>query len=252
MECIREKADSEGLYSKIKSEDEATTILFEFGYIPTSIEDSPPSIISLDVSGATHNLDITEFTEVPYGGYTLLLERIERSKVTIVLNTSKGSVTEPIPALPPSYIKISGIYTGVYNASSGTDDAVFTDGKEFKFVISQTDDNLEVEVECEESVGESVDISEAIIIALFRGKIGGKEVGRSGEGALESVVIRAKYEGKITGKEAKLVNLDPDYSSYILSLVASGEEPINSLDGDIKYTNSTGVEIKNRFDLETS
>jgi hypothetical protein len=113
--CISTQAAGTGLRSDVEIENGGMTIVFTVRWVPNSMSDYPPTVVAggFQISGATPQGEVAQGMEIPLSGFSVILSRIGASGVAIVLNTSKGAVTEsipplrsPAPVLPPIQLKV--------------------------------------------------------------------------------------------------------------------------------------------------
>ena len=107
LECIKQHTqlpdafdNTPGLKARLSSpETNPTVVIFEFAWIPNSINDLAPKVLSLQISGASiaEGSDFGIDSEIPFGGGTLLLNRLsDDDAVTVALNTTKGDFSDTI------------------------------------------------------------------------------------------------------------------------------------------------------------
>lgn len=99
-ECVKANIDSNnraGLHIAADSNDH--DVVVQVWWIPDSPLEIAPKVNSFTVSGATFDDAIPHGLRLKPTGYSILLKRIEGSAVSIVVNTTKGTISETVPAI---------------------------------------------------------------------------------------------------------------------------------------------------------
>lgn len=98
--------------------------VFTVRWIPNSMTDFPPTVLpgGFQVSGATPKSTFPDDMEIPLAGFSVIISRTGTESITIVLNTTKGTITESIPALPPPPPKLPPINLKLFKASGSKAD----------------------------------------------------------------------------------------------------------------------------------
>jgi hypothetical protein len=97
--CIEKSSlnsHSAGLH--LSTEINAQDIVLTVWWIPDTTSEMSPRLESYIIEGATYTQGFPDKLKIKPTGYSILLHREENSTVTIVINTTKGSVSETIPA----------------------------------------------------------------------------------------------------------------------------------------------------------
>jgi hypothetical protein len=99
--------------------------ILEVRWIPNSMTDFPPTVVppGLQVTGATPSSTFPIGMEIPLAGFSIILTRTGTGSGTIILNTTKGTVNETIPAIPaptPPAPKLPAINLKLFTASGGS------------------------------------------------------------------------------------------------------------------------------------
>lgn len=117
--CIDDMGLGFGLQSSVDVTDGGIDIVFTVRWVPNSMTDFPPKVTSggFLVSGATPKGTFPDDMEIPLAGYSAIVSRVGSGSVTIVLNTTKGSITQTIPPLAPA---LPSINLQTFHASGGT------------------------------------------------------------------------------------------------------------------------------------
>jgi hypothetical protein len=92
-----------GLIGNMQTAQGAARPIFLVRYLPTSAGDYPPIVSSrgFQLAGATTRYPLADGTEIPMAGVSVLLERQGRQDISLILNTTKGTVTITDPGPPP-------------------------------------------------------------------------------------------------------------------------------------------------------
>jgi len=107
--CVVSGANNRtGLVQNVEGLDDEI-LVYTIRYIPDAIDDYPPVMNQFVVEGATSNPGFVPEQEIPYGGVSTILQREERSSITIIANTSKGQLSFIVPELPvrPSMMNLA-------------------------------------------------------------------------------------------------------------------------------------------------
>ncbi|MEG4808487.1 hypothetical protein QUA82_11830 [Microcoleus sp. F8-D3] len=129
--CMRPGAGkSPGLHHDLTPTGEPNFV-FEVKWIPNSMTDFPPTVLpgGFQVAGATYSITFSDGMEIPLAGFSIILTRTSTSGATIVLNTTKGTITEsipPIPVTPPPAPKLPSINLKLFKASGSKADIAQT------------------------------------------------------------------------------------------------------------------------------
>jgi hypothetical protein len=116
-----------GLHHDLISTGEPNFV-FEVKWIPNSMSDFPPTVLpgGFQVVGATSSSTFSDGMEIPLAGFSIILTRTSTSGVTIVLNTTKGTITESIPPIPAPPPKLPSITLKLFAASDSKADIAQT------------------------------------------------------------------------------------------------------------------------------
>ncbi len=130
LECYRVTSGQgrTGLLSSIETGAGQDTAVFTARYLPTSINDLPPSVQSFQLSGATTNYPLIAGQLVPLAGVSVLLTRMSESDIVVVLNTDKGTVTErsSMPPILPSQMGLYVAYEPYFTPAGGAAGETFS------------------------------------------------------------------------------------------------------------------------------
>jgi hypothetical protein len=91
-----------GLLCELNGTENDETIFFKARWIPNSVTDLSPTVTNLTVVGAKI-LDQTSFAigdEVPFGGITIVLQRVDKQQIAVNLDTTKGSFSGRVNRQP--------------------------------------------------------------------------------------------------------------------------------------------------------
>lgn len=91
-----------GLICELNGTENDETIFFKARWIPNSVEDLSPTVTNFTVVGAKI-LDQTPLSiddEVPFGGITIVLQRVDKQEIAVNLDTTKGSFSGRVNKQP--------------------------------------------------------------------------------------------------------------------------------------------------------
>ena len=97
------------------------TAVFTARYLPTSMDDYPPTVTSFQIAGASTDYPLVLGQEVPLGGVSVLVKRQGDSVITVVLNTTKGTVSEHhrLPDIVSDQMGLAVDYENYVNPQGG-------------------------------------------------------------------------------------------------------------------------------------
>ena len=102
LNCIKvtSPATQTGLIGGIDGPDDSSTIVIFVRYLPTSISDFPPLVTTngFQISGGRTQYPLIAGQEIPLAGTRILVSREGREAVTVLINTTKGSIQATAPA----------------------------------------------------------------------------------------------------------------------------------------------------------